>query len=154
MMAGKTLMSFLRAGFIKMLVAGETISIFLLTGRCQPSSWSWPEPSSSSPPPPHTFRFRIISAMLDLAKTLPVLRLTTHKLIVSVDGVVGVELLATTLAGKDIATVLPNFVLARHLKRHKSFFTDITGVNPLSLCCALSPYTDPLVCLRFNWMSV
>ena len=73
--------------------------------------------------------------MLDLAKTLPVLRLTTHKLIVSVDAVVGVELLATTLAGKDMANVLPNFVLARHLKRLESFVKDITGVNPLYLLC-------------------
>ena len=31
-MAGKTLMSFLRAGLSKMLVAGETLHIFLLTG--------------------------------------------------------------------------------------------------------------------------
>ena len=36
---------------------------------------------------------------------------------VSVDAVVGVELLATTLAGKHMAIVLPNFVLARHLQR-------------------------------------
>ena len=43
------------------------------------------------------------------------MRLTTHKLIVYVDAVVGVELLAKTLVGKDMATVLPNFVLARHL---------------------------------------
>ena len=70
---------------------------------------------------PHTFRLRMISSMVvlaphgEVAKTLPVVRLATHKLIVSVDAVVGVELLATTLAGKHMATVLPNFVLARHL---------------------------------------
>ena len=45
----------------------------------------------------------------------------------------GVKLLATTLGGKHMATVLPNFVLARHLQRLKSFVTDITGVIPLSL---------------------
>ena len=62
----------------------------------------------------HTFRLRMISSMVVLAphgeaaKTLPVMRLTTHKLIVSVDAVVGVELLATTPAGKHIASVLPN----------------------------------------------
>ena len=39
------------------------------------------------------------------------MRLTTHKLIVSVDAVVWVELVATTLAGKPLATVLPNVVL-------------------------------------------
>ena len=88
---------------------------------------------------PHTFRLRMISSMVvlaphgEVAKTLPVVRLATHKLIVSVDAVVGVELLATTLAGKHMATVLPNFVLARHLQRLESFVTDITGVIPLSL---------------------
>ena len=63
--------------------------------------------------------------------------LTTHKLIVSVYALVGVKLLATTLAGKDMATVLPNFVLVRHLKRLESFATDITGVDPLSLLCSV-----------------
>ena len=88
---------------------------------------------------PHTFRLRMISSIVvlaphgEVAKTLPVVRLATHKLIVSVDAVVGVELLATTLAGKHMATVLPNFVLARHLQRLESFVTNITGVNPLSL---------------------
>ena len=60
-------------------------------------------------------------------------KLTTHKLIVSVDAVVGSELLATTLAGEHMAAELPNFMLARHLPRLESFFTDITEVNPLSL---------------------
>ena len=80
---------------------------------------------------PHLFRLRMISSMVvlaplgEVAKTLPVVRLATHKLIVSVDAVLGVELLATTLAGKHIATVLPKFVLARHLHRLESFDTDI-----------------------------
>ena len=47
----------------------------------------------------------------EVAKTFPVVRLATHKLIVSVDAVVGVELLAKTLAAKHMATMLPNFVL-------------------------------------------
>ena len=51
----------------------------------------------------------------------------THKLIVSVEAVVGVELLATTLAGKNMATLLPKFVMARHLQRPKSFVKDIKG---------------------------
>ena len=63
----------------------------------------------------------------EVAKTLPVVRLATHKLIVSVDAVVGIELLATTLEGKHIATVLPNFVLAKHFQRLESFVTDIAG---------------------------
>ena len=64
---------------------------------------------------PHTFRLRMIFSILvldplgEVAKSLPVVRL-----IVSVDSVLGVELLATTLAGKHIATVLPTFVLAKH----------------------------------------
>ena len=88
---------------------------------------------------PRTFRLRMISSMVvlaqhgEMAKTLPVVRLVTHKLIVSVNAVVGVELLATTLACKHKATVLPNFVLAKHLQRLESLVTDITEVNPLSL---------------------
>ena len=62
-------------------------------------------------------------------------RLATHKLIVSVDAVVGVEFLATTPASKQTATVLPNLVLASYLQRLESFVTDITGMNPLSLLC-------------------
>ena len=52
-----------------------------------------------------SFRLRMISSMVvlaphgEVAKNLPLVRLATHKLIVSVDAVVGVELLATTLAG-------------------------------------------------------
>ena len=64
----------------------------------------------------------------------------THKLIMSVDAVVGVELLATTLAGKHIATVLPNCLLAKHFQRLESIVTDITGVNPFSLLCFVPPH--------------
>ena len=39
--------------------------------------------------------------------------------------------------------MLPNCVLARQLQKLESFVTDITGVNPLSLC-ALSPHNDPI----------
>ena len=51
----------------------------------------------------------------------------------SVDAVVGVEDLATTIAGKHMATVLQNFVLARYLQQFESFVSDIIGMNPLSL---------------------
>ena len=74
---------------------------------------------------PHTIRLRMISSMVvlaphgEVAKTLPVVRLATHKLIESVDAVVGVELLATTV---------------------ESFVTYITGVNPLSLLCFVPPH--------------
>ena len=95
---------------------------------------------------PHTFRLRMISSIVVLASygevpnNLPVMRFATHKLIVSVDAVVGVDLCATTLAGKHMATVLPNFVLARHLQRLESFVTDITGVT-LSLSLVHCPLT-------------
>ena len=78
------------------------------------------------------------------AKTLPVVRFATHKLIVSVDAAVRVERFATTLAGKHKATMLPYFVLARHLQRLEIFVTYIKGVNPLSLYCDLSPHTYPI----------
>ena len=41
----------------------------------------------------------------EVTKALPVVRLATHKLIVSVNDVVGLELLATTLADTHTATV-------------------------------------------------
>ena len=71
----------------------------------------------------------------EVAKALPVVRLATKKLLVSVDAVVGLELLATTLADKHMATVLPNCLLVRRLQRLESLVTDITGVNPVSLVC-------------------
>ena len=95
---------------------------------------------------PLRFKLRMISSMVVLAphgeveKALPVVRLSTYKLLVSVDAVVGLELLATTLADKHMATVLPNFVLASHLQRLESFVTDITGVNHFSLLCFVPPY--------------
>ena len=52
----------------------------------------------------HTFRLRMISSIVVLAPhgaiSLSVVRFVIHMLIVSVDAIVGVELLATTLAGK------------------------------------------------------
>ena len=95
---------------------------------------------------PHMFRLRMISSIVvlaphgEVAKTFHVVRLATHKLMVSVDAVVGVELLGTAFAGKNMATVLPNFVLARHLQRLESFVTDITKVNPFSLLCFVPPH--------------
>ena len=46
----------------------------------------------------------------EVAENLPVVRLGNHKLIVSVDAVVGVELLATILASKYIATLVGRFI--------------------------------------------
>ena len=79
----------------------------------------------------------------EMAKTLPAVRFVKHKLIVSVDANVGVELHATTLAGKHMATVRPNFVLAMHLQRFEIFVTDITGVKPFSLLCFVPPTLIP-----------
>ena len=84
---------------------------------------------------PHTFKLKMIYSMVVLAthgekaKKFPVVRLAMNNSIGSVDAVVGVELLAKTLAGKHIATVLPNFVLARHLQRLENFVKDITGMH-------------------------
>ena len=95
---------------------------------------------------PDTFRLRMISSIVvfaphgEVAKTLPVVRLFTHKLIMSVDAVVGVELFATSLAGKHMATVLPKWVLASHLQILKSSVTNIKGVNPLSFLCFVPPH--------------
>ena len=68
------------------------------------------------------------------------IKLATKKLFVSVDDVVGLELLAKTLADKHLATVLPNFVLVRRSQRLEILVTDITGVNPLSLMCFVLPH--------------
>ena len=68
---------------------------------------------------PIKFRLRMISSMVviaphgEVAKALPVARLATHKLLVSVHAIVGLELLATTLADKHKANVLPNPFLGR-----------------------------------------
>ena len=76
----------------------------------------------------------------EVAKALPVVRLVTHKLFVSFEAVVGLELLATTLADKNMATVLQNFVLVRNWKRLESLAKDITACEP-SLFILLCPPT-------------
>ena len=53
-------------------------------------------------------------------------RLLTHKLLVSVDAVLGLKLFA-------MAALLPNFVLVWRLQRLESLLTVITGVSPFSL---------------------
>ena len=92
---------------------------------------------------PLTFRLRIISPMLvltqhgEVKKALPVVRLATHKLLVSVDDVVGLELLVTTLADKHNVTVMPNLVMVKSWQRLQILVTDIIVLNPLSLSLAL-----------------
>ena len=77
----------------------------------------------------------------EVVRSPPVVGLAIHKLLVSVDDVVSVELLATTHAGKYMATLLSNFVLVMCWQRLESLVTDITEVNPLSLLRFL-PHTD------------
>ena len=52
----------------------------------------------------------------------------------SVDTIVGVELLATTLADKHMTNMLPNHMLVMHWQRLKILVTYITEVNPVFLC--------------------
>ena len=65
-----------------------------------------------------------------------------EKLFVSVDATVGVELLATTHADKHMANVLPNLVLVMRWQRLEILVTDITEVNPVSLCFSLIPSSN------------
>ena len=58
-----------------------------------------------------------------VAKALPVVRPETKRLLLSVVNVVGLGLLATTLADKHMATVLPNRVLLRRFKILESLIT-------------------------------
>ena len=63
----------------------------------------------------------------EVSKALPVVRLATKNLLVSVDAVVGLKLLATTLAYKHKATLLPNCVLVRQSQKLESLVTDMQG---------------------------
>ena len=67
-----------------------------------------------------------------IAKALSVVRLATKKNLVSVGAMVGLELLATTLADEQMSTLLLNCVLVRRSQRLESLVTDIAGVNPFS----------------------
>ena len=78
-----------------------------------------------------------------VAKALPCERLATHKLLVSDDALVSLELLATNLADKHMPNVLQNCVLVRCWQILESLDIDITRGTP-SLYCVLSPQTDPI----------
>ena len=54
------------------------------------------------------------------------MRLDTKRLLLCVDAVAGLELLATSLADKHRATMLPNYVLLRRFQRLESLVTNIT----------------------------
>ena len=55
---------------------------------------------------------------------------------------VGVELLATTLADKHLAIVLPNYMLVMHWQKLEILVTDITEVNPVSLCLSWEAFSS------------
>ena len=78
------------------------------------------------------FLYSPIAPHGEAAKALSVVRLATKRNLVSVGAVVGLELLATTLADKHMSTFLLNCVQVRRLQRLASLVTDITGVNPFS----------------------
>ena len=80
---------------------------------------------------------------VEVANALPVMRLATKKLLVSVDSVVGLEPLATTLTDTHMATVRPNCVLVSRLQRFISLDTYITVVKLFFLVCSV-PHTDPI----------
>ena len=61
----------------------------------------------------------------------------------SVDANVGVGLLATTLAYKHMANVLPNYMLVMHWQRLEILVTDNTEVNPVSLCLSREAFSSP-----------
>ena len=61
----------------------------------------------------------------------------------SVDANIGVILLATTLAEKHMAIVLPNYMLVMHWQRLEILVTDITEVSPVSLCLSREAFSSP-----------
>ena len=63
------------------------------------------------------FLFSPLAPHGKVAKALPVVRAETKKRLVSVDAVVGLELLDITLADKHMSTVLPNCVVVRRSQR-------------------------------------
>ena len=83
----------------------------------------------------------VLASHGEVAKALPVVRLAAHKLIVSVD------------AGNCMDTVLPNFVLARHLQRLENFVTVISGGEP-SLSFVLCPPTHIVPFGKFHRIGV
>ena len=62
--------------------------------------------------------------------------------LISIVATVGVELLATTHADKDMANVLPNNLLVMRWQRFEILVTDITEVNPVSPSLSLFPSSD------------
>ena len=85
----------------------------------------------------------------EVAKSLPGVRLETKKLIVSIDAVVGLELLAKTLEDKHMATVLLNYVLFMSSQRRER----ITLRGEPSLSCVICPTTLILSSNNMNYLT-
>ena len=88
----------------------------------------------------HTFPLLPPAPHAKVARSPPVVRLATKKLVIYVDAVVGLKLLAATLVDKHIANLLPKYVLVRRLQRLESLITYITGVTAPSLVCFVPPH--------------
>ena len=87
-----------------------------------------------------TFRLRMISSMVvlaphgEVAKALPVVSLARHNLLVSVGAVVGLGLLATTLADKNMGTVLYKFFLIYFVRKDYRYYLVFNLFGNFLLC--------------------
>ena len=63
----------------------------------------------------------------------------------SADANIGVQLLATTLADKHMAIVVPNYMLVMHWQRFEIHVTDIIEVNPVYLCLSREAFSSAKV---------
>ena len=85
-----------------------------------------------------------LAGLREITKVLPVARLSRHKFLVSVHVVVGLKLLATTIAVTHRATVLPNLVLVSVGKDLKALSQTLQGQTfsvsfVLYLCASPAP---------------
>ena len=103
---------------------------------------------------PKTFKQRMISSRVVLAphvkfsRALPVVRIATHKLLVSVIDVVGLELLSITLANKHMSTAQ----YEKPLKKWQLEFASPSGDYSTFLCLSLSfLIVNPLILQNTFW---
>ena len=61
----------------------------------------------------------------------------------SLDANVGMGFLATTLADKHMANILPNYMLVMLWQRLEILVTEITEVNPVYLCLSREAFSSP-----------
>ena len=89
------------------------------------------------------FSMVVLAPHGEVAKALPVVRLATHKLLVSVDNVVGLELLATTLEDNTWLLCCQIMCCLGVPKDLKALSHTVQRCT-LSLLFAWSPHTDPI----------